>query len=319
MNRKRWQVAIGFAVSIVCIIALFELVDVAAIGRILHSARPGFLLLGAVYIVMFLVLRAVRWRYLLANSIPGKRVFHIQNVGYMLSQFLPLRLGDVARAVLIGNQPPVTVPQGVSTMAVERILDMVIVVMLLPLTVSGVAALPDWLQQGVLLSSVLAGVGLVGLIVLANNRPKRLLFGRLPRLETLLAEGLHGLHTLTHWRSALALFALSFAVWLPIILAYHAVLQALNLSPTLALAGFAACAGALSMAAPASPGQVGVFHAGVAAALLLYGHAASDAAAVAIAYHALNFGVMVLLGVIGLWMTDMSFGRLLTITQTQGN
>ncbi|MCO5185481.1 MAG: flippase-like domain-containing protein [Anaerolineae bacterium] len=319
MNRRYFQVVIGFAVSIVCIIALFTLVDVAAIGRILRSARPGFLLLGVVYIVMFLVLRAVRWRYLLTNSVPGKSVFHIQNVGYMLSQFLPLRLGDVARAVLIGNQPPVTVPQGVSTMAVERVLDMVIIVLLLPLTLTGVAALPGWLRQGALLSTVLAVVGLVGLTVLANFRPKRLFFGRLPRLELMFSEGLHGLQTLTHWRSAITLLALSIAVWVPIIFAYHAVLQAVNLSPTLALAGFAACAGALSMAAPASPGQVGVFHAGVAAALLLYGHAAGDAAAVAVIYHALNFGVMVLLGVVGMWMTDLSFGRLVAATQTQGN
>ena len=119
MTRKHWQMLFGFVISVICIVALFTLVDVAAIGRILRSARPGFLLLAAGYIVIFLALRAVRWRYLLANSVSGKNVFHIQNVGYMLSQFLPLRLGDVARAVLIGNQPPVTVPQGVSTMAVE--------------------------------------------------------------------------------------------------------------------------------------------------------------------------------------------------------
>ena len=44
-----------------------------------------------------------------------------------------------------------------------------------------------------------------------------------------------------------------------------------------------------------------------------------DAAAVAVIYHALNFGVMVLLGVVGMWMTDLSFGRLVAATQTQGN
>ena len=118
---------------------------------------------------MFLVLRAVRWRYLLTNSVPGKSVFHIQNVGYMLSQFLPLASRRRGACRLDWQSAAGDSAAGVSTMAVERVLDMVIIVLLLPLTLTGVAALPGWLRQG-RCSTVLAVVGLVGLTVLANFR-----------------------------------------------------------------------------------------------------------------------------------------------------
>ena len=132
-RKGSWQIWVGLLVGVACLAAVF--IFFAKPGEIIESLRHvhfSYLLLGAAGVVLFLAVRAVRWRFMLANAAPYAPVFHIQNIGYMLTQLLPLRLGDVARAVLIGNVPPITIAQGISTMVVERLLDMVFIVVLLP-------------------------------------------------------------------------------------------------------------------------------------------------------------------------------------------
>jgi len=130
-RKGQWQLWVGLAVGLACLAIVF--IFFAKPGDIIDNLRHvhlGYLLLGALGVVLFLVIRAVRWRFMLTGhdddggpaAPPYAQVFHIQNIGYMLTQLLPLRLGDVARAILIGNVPPVTIARGLSTMVVERLL-----------------------------------------------------------------------------------------------------------------------------------------------------------------------------------------------------
>jgi uncharacterized membrane protein YbhN (UPF0104 family) len=164
------------------------------------------------------------------------------------------------------------------------------------------------------------------MIVAANQRPRagRLIGRLLTRLTFLDAAAwtrraddiLAGLNSLTRMRAGLVLLALSILTWLPIILAYYAGMLAVNLQPTLAMAGFVVCAAALSITAPSSPGQVGVFHAGVTFALVqILGQPQSESASFAFLYHALNFILMVVLGVIGVYGTSATLGALLASTR----
>jgi hypothetical protein len=69
-------------------------------------------------------------------------------------------------------------------------------------------------------------------------------------------------------------------------------------------------AGAFAVAAPSSPGQIGVFHMGVIAAMTALGQPAEAAATLAVLYHALNFLLMVLAGIVGLNSIRVSFHKL---------
>jgi hypothetical protein len=145
---------------------------------------------------------------------------------------------------------------------------MLAIVTLLPLTLSTVPALPNWMREGARASGVIAVAAIVVLIAAANLRPlaqrvSRAVLSRIPRIHpeawVQRIDGLlAGLVTLTHWRSGVMLIVLSIIPWIPITLAYHSVLRAVALDPTLLMAAFVVCAGALSIAAPSSPGQVGV-------------------------------------------------------------
>ena len=129
---KKLQFWLGMLVSVACLAAIFIVIDPREIWLALQDAHLGYLVLSTVGILSFMAIRAVRWRFMLNNTVPWGQVFHIQNIGYMLTYLLPFRLGDLARAVLIGNVPPVTLPQGLSTMVVERVLDLLFIVTLLP-------------------------------------------------------------------------------------------------------------------------------------------------------------------------------------------
>ena len=322
---KKRQFWLGISISLLCLVAIFFLIDPSEIWTALKTADYRFVLLSASGIVSFMLVRAVRWRFMLNNDIPYARVFHIQSIGYMLSMLLPFRLGDVARAVLIGNVPPVTISRGLSTMVVERLLDMLFFVTLLPFTLAVVETLPAWMQTFSRFSGFIALAAILVLIIAANRRAWVLkittaVFNKIPFLDTAtwtrrVDDLLAGLDTLTRPRDGFILVLLSILVWLPILLAYYAGLRAVGLHPSAAMTGFTVAAAAFSVAAPSSPGQVGVFHAGVIAALQLLGQPEVAAASFAFGYHALNMIIMVVLGLIGLVATGEAMGHVISSTQ----
>ena len=171
-GNRRWQLWLGIGISAVCLAAIFLIINPGEIWAALQNANVGYLALSGVGIIGFMLVRAVRWRFMLGNAVSYGAVFHIQNIGYMLTYLLPFRLGDLARAVLIGNVPPVTLPQGISTMVVERVLDLLFIVTLLPFTLSAVPVLPDQVVSAVRIVSVLGLGAMLVLIVAANQRER---------------------------------------------------------------------------------------------------------------------------------------------------
>lgn len=324
-SQKSAQVWIGIIISVVCLVAIFFFIRPAEILAALRTANYSYLGLTALGVLVFMAIRAVRWRYMLNNDVAWLEVFHIQNIGYMLTNLLPLRIGDVARAVLIGNVPPVTLARGISTMVVERILDMLFIVTLLPFTLAEVEQLPDWIQAVARAWGIAALAIIIMLIVAANQRPfanriATFILDRLPFLDTgawlrRLDDLLAGLNSLTRLKDGLVLILLSILTWLPIIFSYYYTMRAVNLAPTVPMAGFVVCAAAFSIAAPSSPGQIGVFHAGVIAALRILGQPEGQSASFAFLYHALNLLLMVILGFIGVYATGATFGNVVASTQ----
>ena len=317
---SRTHLWLGSALSLLSIVVIIWLIEPAEIIASLQTARYSYLLLCALCVLLFLALRAVRWRFLLNGDPPWGQTFHIQNIGYMLTMILPLRLGDVARAALIGNVPPVTLGRGVMTMLVERLLDLLFFVVLLPFTLANLKNLPAPLRNTAIISGLLA-LGGVALLILMVNQQTRVvgwasaLLGRLPFLDSArwlaqIEQLLAGLNSLQRWRDGLRLLLLSILVWLPVIAAYYIVLRSVALPVSLSAAAFVTCVAAFSVAAPSSPGQIGVFHLAVTAALTgPLGLAEAPALTFAILLHTTQFLVFILMGVVGLVGAGTTFGQ----------
>ena len=169
-KRGKKQLWLGITISIVCLALIFFVVNPAAIIKAISKADPVLLLITGLTLVVYLFIRAVRWKFMLVGGWSQDRpvsywpVFHIQNIGYMLSNILPFRLGDIIRAVLIGNVPPITISQGFSTMVAERVFDLLFMVALFPVALAMTVEVTEEIQTGVRLA------GILGLAVLLVRR-----------------------------------------------------------------------------------------------------------------------------------------------------
>ena len=162
--------------------------------------------------------------------------------------------------------------------------------------------------------------------IAASKRPFfykliRSIFGGLSKLDTKawvhrIDDFLVGLSSLTHLKSGLILITYTIFIWIPVIGAYYTGMVAVNLEPTIAMAAFVMCAAAFSVAAPSSPGQVGVYHAGVIFTLVnILGQSQAEAASFAFLYHAIYFALMTVLGIIGLLATGATFQHVIDTTK----
>lgn len=331
-KRKRIQLGIGIIISLACLLGVFYFVDPTEIYHSITQTKFEFWTITVVSLILFLSLRGIRWRFMLnsgfsaSESVPFGIVFHIQNIGYLLTNLLPFRLGDVARAVLIGNVPPITISRGLSTMVAERVFDLLFFVILLPFVLPAVTDLPAQLDTVFILTGILAVIATLILIVAANLREQALRIAKaifnhfsfvnsetwLRRIDDLL----RGLTALTTFRSGIFLILLSVLVWIPVILGYYFGMVAVNLQPSLTQAILVVCIAALSVTAPSSPGQVGVFEASVTFAISgILGLPEAQAASFAFLYHAINYLVIGVLGVLGIVRTGETFGSVIASTR----
>jgi len=98
--------------------------------------------------------------------------------------------------------------------------------------------------------------------------------------------------------------------WLLAILQYYLFLRAFFPSPSLLWVLFALGVGALGIAAPSSPGAIGVFEAALVGALFVFGVDASSATAFALSVHFTSYIITSLIGGYGLYKDGESLSGL---------
>lgn len=312
--------------SLLCVGGILLAVDLQELWSVLERTQPLWLLLGFLALGLSLGFRALRWRLLLSGNAAWLKVFHIQNIGYLLMQILPFRIGDVVRAVLVGNLPSLTVARGLSTVVVERTLDVLVIVAIFPFSITAVEGLPEAAKTAALVTGM-AGLFFLGALVMAaRSRPRIVewaggamggvgISNPSPWKERL-DELLLGLNGLTRWRSGVSLAALSLLVWFPVVLAYWLGLQSVGVAVGPAAAAFMVCAGAFSIAVPSAPSGAGTFHAGAMAAVVLLGQTESTALAAAVVVHLLGVVTSVLFGLAGIAGTGTTLGETIRSAKT---
>jgi uncharacterized protein (TIRG00374 family) len=270
--------------------------------------------------VAYLMARAVRWRLLLGPGVSLSRSFWVTNVGYLVSNVLPFRLGDPARAVVIGRDGQVSTAAALSTVVVERVLDMLMVVTLLAAVTPFVSGAGSAVGVGLVAAG--AALGAAAVLLLLAFRPDwgrtavRRVLGWVPRLDAerwaRVLDGLfEGLAPLRSGRRGLALLAWSVVTWVCVVAFYWAVLRAFLPQPPALAAPFLVCTVGLGMAIPSSPGAVGVFHAVARYGLTVpFNVPADQAVTVAFGLHAFQYVVSSLLGLVGLAKESISLGWL---------
>lgn len=296
----------GMIISLAAIAAILYFVDLHRFIEALRSANYWLLLAFMASSIVWLAVRGVVWQTLLRGRASYRDVFLTLAEGYLLNNFLPFRLGEVGRAFLLGRKANIGFMDVLSTIVIERVVDLAfsaaILLSAVPFVVGAAGAEPIAIIIGALVV-----VGLIVLYLLARNRDWALdLFNRLtsrwPKLQKMgdnfLGPLFSGLAILTDgWLFVRFLlwmaldWAISIFQFFVLLLAFFPEAQ-----PVWALFGLGAVA--FGNAIPSMPGAIGTFEGALAGALTLVSHNESASLALAVTDHL--FGYLVS-GVIGLY------------------
>lgn len=320
MTRRRWLQAIGLLLlGLLILYGLIRTVDPAKVGAAIARASVGWMLVGEIAFLGFLLLRAWRWLVILHASAPGARLGDttaITGIGFAVNSVSPFKLGELIRIGAIAPRAGIGVGEAGATVVVERVLDVLalLLIALAAAAVSGAGSHSFWLWSGVfLIAAIAAAIGLVGYLMVSHPQPTLRLIdrvaSRLPAsvggfIDRFAVSVLKGFSSLRSPRRLIGAGLLSILVWLCIIAGLAAFFRCLTgqLSlPTLVLA----CAIlTISQAISITPGSVGTYEGFFLLVFTTFGaRPASLVAAVAVLSHVGTIAALLVAGAIGaLWL-----------------
>ena len=296
----------GVLVSLISLGIVFYLADPKRLIEAVRLADYRFVSLVFLITLVWLSIRSQVWRTILKERATYSQVFFTINEGYLLNNLLPFRLGEVGRAFLLGRKAHLPFFNVFSTIIIERALDMAFAAGLLLSTLSFVVG-SSWAKEAALLTAGLVLVGLLVLYLLARyrdwaTRQLEKLHSRWRLLERLfqdfLPSFLNGLGVLTEGKRFLCVVAWMTLNWLVAVFQSYVVLRAFFPEAQILWAAFLLGVTSLGIAAPSSPGAVGVFELSFVGALALFGLDPSVSLAAAFTAHLSNYLVT---GVIGIY------------------
>jgi hypothetical protein len=326
--RKYVQWAISLAISLLAFWLAFRGAHPAEVADALRKANYLYLLPAILSIFIGLWARAFSWQTILGRKVPLWRAFTALNEGYLLSNVLPFRLGELGRAYLVSRPLPgvfdnrdLSTTQAFSSVLVERVIDLCMIVALFATVLPLVMGL-GWAREAAVGTVVISLAAMGGLFAFTHNRELvlrvfrwglgRVRFGWLnpARWEMRLAAFLDGMAALRDpKRFALAALG-SAGAWATASLGAWLLLFAFLPNPPLTMGFFVLIVSGLGVALPSAPASMGVFEASVVAALAAFGVEGSVALAYALVFHALNFGLTSLIGAAALAYDGESLSHL---------
>lgn len=339
MKKRSLQIVVTLILSAVALYFALRGVNFSDVGAALKQVRVGWLLLTLALILLTLVVRALRWRILLGRKISFRDTFGLINIGYLVSGVLPMRAGDPARAVVASARGPVSALAALSTVVVERVLDMFLVVIMLIVTLPFVPGLRTYLAGGQVVGSLsyqliigLSGVLALGLLVafvLVALFPQKiealarrvLAMLHIPNPERWLKPVQHvldGFIVLRSVREGAAVLVWSVLLWIVTPLYFLTGLQACPFIPggdSVLKAAVVTWSSAFGMVFPAT-GGLGSFHFAVREALFWGFDIAYDSGLTyAVVVHALAYLTGIILGALTLLVWGISFKSLVSNAQ----
>lgn len=341
--RRSAGLALRLAIGGLLVWVVFRGTDWPELFAALWAANPHFLLLALVSTFCAHLTRVQRAVPVVRAAVPASYgvIFRAAQIGLLVNLALPLRLGDAARAFLMGRAIRIPIARSFMLVGLDRLSDLIgllalVGVALVALPTGGAVELPPELVPGrtplVVPDGVLAtfaGLGVFAVcgagILLSLLYTRTTWFLRaaavaarpLPaageqRVHRALVELADGLHLLRSPSALLASLTFSLLAWSLGVCTMTAMALAFDLpidwrTPLLMQAMVAAF-----ILVPVAPGLIGQFHLGVVVALLmtLPGVAVPRAKAVAVATHLVSLAPILVYGGFSLAQERIGWGAL---------
>ncbi len=317
--RRVLQLVAGIVIAAVLLYLSFAKLSLDVVMKELASARLELLGLAMLVRLAALSLASLRSRIFLApiRRFSIYRLFKSLVLGFMITNLVPLRAGELARVGYLARYGNVAASSCLAAVAAERLLDLSVLLGLFVVILPGLAVdLPIG-------ATLYVGCGLCAIAIsvaaLLGRHPQRLValsraFGHLLGrklggfLEAKSALFAHGLSALGSMKALLAVIFLSALFWLCSVASIHLWLLALGLdlpwgAPVVVLAFLS-----LGLAVPTTPGNIGTYHFLAFAALTTLGVSDNKAGSFALLGHAMSIVPTTLIGVV-LLLGDVYYSK----------
>ena len=316
--RSHYRTVAVLALAVALVTLFLRNVDLGEVFHAIAGAKPLWLLVVLATIFGNMVIRTWRWQYLLEplGGSSFRNSFRANVVGFAARSVLPVAAGELVRPYFLSRHERVSATGAFATVVIERLLDLVTVLILLASYVflfdqdGGSTNPAAW--RALKWSGGAAGVAsiaaLVALFVLAGH-PFR--FGRaLARLERIApasAAGLLagiaekfavGLGAIRQPRRLVVALAWSLPLWLCIALGIWSAAVAFGLTMPFAGSFLLIALLTVGITVP-TPGGVGGFHEAFRLGTTMFFGAPNDTAvAAAIVLHAITIGPVLVVGLV---------------------
>lgn len=326
------RIAVSLGLAALLLWLFFRNLDLGELARTLSAAHPGWLVLALAITFFNFPFRSWRWTRLLhhVQHIPQREAFSATCIGFAASVLLPARAGEIVRPAVLSRRTGLPFAPALASIAVERLIDLVAVVLLFVVYAVGGWAPADLSAEahgrlellrrsafllGAATLVVFAGLGLLAARPHLADRVLGPLERRLPtriaaRVVALLRSFLGGLASIRTGSDVAVMSSSTLVMWLLNVLQFYSVARAFEVVLPFPAFFFVLTWGVLGLAIP-TPGGVGGYHTAVAYSLTgFYGIAAAPAAATALVTHAIAFVPVTLAGVAFLAASGLTLRRL---------
>lgn len=339
------RIAVSLALTLLFLWLFLRNFDLAAAGQAIAGADAGLLFLAIALNLLAYLVRAWRWRQLLAPMRERIGLYNLTAttfIGFMVTFLVPMRIGEIVRPVLLARRERLSASSAIATVALERLFDALTVMslfLIFSLSAHGRAVLhpPDagaahqsaahLIRQGALAASLLVAIGLpVAILLVAFPRffvgwLHRMNPGgagtKLGRLIGVLEDFLGGLQSLRSARHLLQIVLSSLVMWLTIDLSTWCGLKAFGLPLDFFDTFLLMVALTVGISIP-TPGGVGPYEFFCQVTLSsMWMVPAAVAGAVAVTLHAVAMLPTILIGLLFMWRDGVRPAEMRTLAAAE--
>ncbi len=320
---------IGLALSVLFLYLAFKDQQFSLIVEALSRVEPVWLLLSICGLLLSYLIRAWRWWQLIAADriVPYRTALSLLMMGLAANNVLPLRGGELVRAIQLGRLTGTPKSFGLGTIVVEKVFDMIVISLML---LAGLCALdlPDWVRDGQQAGAMAVGLAVVVIVVLAINKERAAglvsaIVGRTAgerwgeKASEVVLQFVVGLSIFRAPRRAVAALLLSLASWTVLTLATWSALIALGAD--ISAIGALFVEGALQLAGmvPSSPGYVGIYEYISIQALAALSVPAALALAFSLVFHLMWLGIEIVFGGVAFLRSEIDVRQLKDAAKTE--
>jgi glycosyltransferase 2 family protein len=318
-RQRRWiGPTIGIAITVICLVVFVRQINVAeALEALEHFSWP-YLFVAVASLAVGYALRVLRWTTLLKAS--GAKVTFAQCVApflgsITLNNVLPLRVGDIVRALVFPQSMAISRTVATSSLVMERLIDLMTLLVCFAI---GIFALRTVVVPSELAASAL-GLATVGAVVLIAGLSLSGPLGRLFQAQSDRRRGAGarilqtigalfiGFNAMSGPKTLIVVALISMCVWVAEAGLFYFVLLGASVPASPIVGLLVMSVATLATLVPSSPGYVGPFHLAAFTAVSLVGGTSAQAGSYAVIVHLALWIPTTVAGAVAIWMRPKLF------------